>query len=67
MLHMLLHRVAIDQNVIHAYNHKIIKPLSENVVHECAKCGKCIGEIHLDARHLYNPSQYIFVLPNTIV
>ncbi len=28
MLHMLLHRVVIDQNVVYVYNHKLIKPLS---------------------------------------
>jgi hypothetical protein len=44
MLHMLLHKVVIDQNVIDVYNHKIIKPLSKNVIHEGAKCGRCIGE-----------------------
>jgi hypothetical protein len=44
MLHMLFHRVAIDQNVIYVYDHKVIKPLLENVIHESAKCGECIGE-----------------------
>jgi hypothetical protein len=44
MLHMLLHRVVIDQNVVYVYNHKVIKPLLENVIHESAKCGGCIGE-----------------------
>ncbi len=36
--------VAIDQNVVYVYDHKIIKPFQENVIHECAKHGKCIGE-----------------------
>jgi hypothetical protein len=44
MFHMLLHKVVIDQNAFYVYDHKIIKPLSKNVVHECAKCGGCIGE-----------------------
>jgi hypothetical protein len=33
MLHMLLHRVVINQNVVYVYDHKIIKPFPENVVH----------------------------------
>ncbi len=41
---MLLHKVVIDQNDVYVYDHKIIKPFLKNVVHECAKCGKCIGE-----------------------
>jgi len=41
---MLLHGIAIDQNVIYVYEHKIIKPLTKNVVHERAKCGERIGE-----------------------
>jgi hypothetical protein len=44
MLHMHFHKVVIDQNVVYVYDHKIIKALPENVVHECAKCGRCIGE-----------------------
>jgi hypothetical protein len=44
MLHMLLHIVDIDQNVVYVYDHKIIKPFPENVIHECVKCGRCIGE-----------------------
>ncbi len=44
MLHMLFHIVAIDQNVIYVYDHEVIKPLLENVIHESAKCGKCISE-----------------------
>jgi hypothetical protein len=44
MPHMLLHKVVIDQNVVYVYDYKIIKPLLENVIHECAKCGGCIGE-----------------------
>jgi len=44
ILHILLHKVVIDQNVIYVYDHKIIKPFLENVVYECAKCGECIGE-----------------------
>jgi hypothetical protein len=41
---MFLHKVIIDQNVVYVYDLKIIKPLLENVVHECVKCDKCIGE-----------------------
>jgi len=44
MFHVLFHRDVINQNVVYVYDHKIIKPLSENVIHECAKCGRCIGE-----------------------
>jgi hypothetical protein len=44
IFHMLFQKVVIDQKVVSVYNHKIIKPLLENVVHECAKCGMCIGE-----------------------
>jgi hypothetical protein len=45
MFHMLFHKVVIDQNVVYVYDHKIIKPLFKNVVHKCAKCGRCIGEL----------------------
>jgi hypothetical protein len=38
------HIVAIDQNLVYVYDHKVIEPLSKNVVHECAKCGGCINE-----------------------
>jgi hypothetical protein len=41
---MLLHGIAINQNVVYVNDHKVIKPLSENVIHEGAKCGGCIGE-----------------------
>jgi hypothetical protein len=41
---MLLHGVAINQNVVYVDDHKVIKPFSENVIHECAKCGGRIGE-----------------------
>jgi hypothetical protein len=41
---MLFHKVVIDQNVIYMYDHKIIKPLLENVIHGFEKCGECIGE-----------------------
>jgi hypothetical protein len=44
MFYMLFHKVVIDQNVVYVYDHKIIKPPPENVIHECAKCGGCIGE-----------------------
>jgi hypothetical protein len=44
MLHILFHGVVIDQNVVYVDDHKIIKPLSENVIHEGAKCGRCIRE-----------------------
>jgi hypothetical protein len=43
VLHMLFHRVVIDQNVVYIDDCKIIEPFSKNVVHECAKCGGCIG------------------------
>jgi hypothetical protein len=55
MLHMFFHIVVIDQNVVYVYDHKIIKPLLENVVHECAKCGKCIGESKGITKNLYEP------------
>jgi hypothetical protein len=41
VFHMLFHGVAINQNVIYVDDHKVIKPLSENVIHEGAKCGGC--------------------------
>jgi hypothetical protein len=41
---MLLHGATINQNVVYVDDHKVIKPLSENVIHEGAKCGGCIGE-----------------------
>jgi hypothetical protein len=41
---MLLHGVVINQNVVYVDDHKVIKPLLENVIHEGAKCGGCIGE-----------------------
>jgi hypothetical protein len=44
VFHMLLHGVAINQNVVYVDDHKVIKPFSENVIHECAKCGGRIGE-----------------------
>ncbi len=44
MLHMFLHGIAIDQNVVYVYNHKVIKLFPKNVIHECAKCGECISE-----------------------
>jgi hypothetical protein len=44
MLHMFPHGVVVDQNVIYVYDHKVIKPVPENVIHERAKCGRCIGE-----------------------
>jgi hypothetical protein len=52
MLHMLLHKITINQNVIYAYDHKIIKPLSKNVIHEGAKCGGCIGESKMHLQKL---------------
>jgi hypothetical protein len=39
MLHMFCHGVAIDQNVIYVYDHKVVKSFPENVIHECAKHG----------------------------
>jgi hypothetical protein len=44
ILHMFLHGITIDQNVIYVYDHKVVKPLLEDVIHECAKHGGCIGE-----------------------
>jgi hypothetical protein len=41
---MLLQGAAIDQNVIYVDDDKVIKPFSENVIHESAECGRCIGE-----------------------
>jgi len=41
---MFLHGIVIDQNVVYVNDHKIIKSLSENVIHEGVKCGGCIGE-----------------------
>jgi len=37
-----LYGVVINQNVVYVNDHKVIKPLSENVIHEGAKCGGCI-------------------------
>jgi hypothetical protein len=34
MLHMFLHKIVIDQNVVYVYNHEVVKPLLENVIHE---------------------------------
>jgi hypothetical protein len=44
VFHMLLHGIAINQNVVYVDDHKVIKPLSKNVIHEGAKCGECISE-----------------------
>jgi hypothetical protein len=44
MLRMLLHKVVIDQDVVYVYDDEVIKPLPKNVIHEGAKCGRCIGE-----------------------
>ncbi len=41
---MLLQGATIDQNVVYVNDYKIIKPFSENIVHEGAKRGGCIGE-----------------------
>jgi len=41
---MLLQGAIIDQNVVYVDDDKIIKPFSENVIHESAKCGGCVGE-----------------------
>jgi hypothetical protein len=49
---MLLHAVAINQNVIYVDDDKVIKPLSENVIHEGAKCGGCIGESKMHHQEL---------------
>jgi hypothetical protein len=48
---MLLHKVVINQNVVYVFDHKIIKPFLENVIHECAKCGECIGESKMHKNH----------------
>jgi hypothetical protein len=52
---MLLHKVVIDQNVIYVHDHKVIKPLSDNVIHEGAKCGGCISESKGITKNLYEP------------
>jgi hypothetical protein len=44
MLHTFLHGDVVEQNLIYVYDYKIIKPLLENVVHDYAKHGECIGE-----------------------
>jgi len=44
VLHMLLQGATIDQNVIYVDDDKVIKPFPENVIHENAKCGGCVGE-----------------------
>jgi hypothetical protein len=44
VLRMLLQGATIDQNVIYVNDDKVIKPLSENVIHESVECGRCIGE-----------------------
>jgi hypothetical protein len=44
MLHMLLQGATIDQNVVYVNDDKVIKPFSENVIHESAKHGGCVGE-----------------------
>jgi hypothetical protein len=44
VLHMLLHKVVIDQNVVYVDDDEIIRPFPKNVIHESAKCGECISE-----------------------
>jgi len=44
VLHMLLQRATIDQNVVYVDDNKVIKPFPKNVIHESAKCGGCVGE-----------------------
>jgi hypothetical protein len=66
MFHMLFHKVVIDQNVVYVYDHKIIKPLAKNVVHECAKCGECMGECKMHHQELVKaipcaPSGLLFI------
>jgi hypothetical protein len=41
---MFFQETTIDQNVVYLDDHKVIKPFPENVIHESAKCGGCIGE-----------------------
>jgi hypothetical protein len=41
---MLFQGPTIDQNVVYVDNDKVIKPIPENVIHESAKCGGCVGE-----------------------
>jgi hypothetical protein len=41
---MLLQGATIDQNVVYVDDNKVIKSFSENVIHENAKCGECVGE-----------------------
>jgi hypothetical protein len=38
LFHMLLHKVVIDQTVVYVYDHEVMKPFPENVIHENAKC-----------------------------
>jgi hypothetical protein len=45
VLHMFLQGASIDQNVVYVDNNKVIKSFSENVIHENAKCGGCVGEL----------------------
>jgi len=44
VLHMFLQGTTIDQNVVYVNDDKIIKPFPENVIHESAKCGRCVSE-----------------------
>jgi hypothetical protein len=41
---MLLQEATIYQNVVYVDDDKVIKPFLENVIHESAKCGGCVGE-----------------------
>jgi hypothetical protein len=48
---MLLQGATIDQNIVYVDDDKIIKPFLENVIHESAKCGGCIGEPKMSQPH----------------
>jgi hypothetical protein len=52
MLLMFLQGATIDQNVVYVDDNKVIKPFPENVIHESAKCGGCIGE----PKRCHNPT-----------
>jgi hypothetical protein len=45
VLRMFFEGATIDQNVVYVDDHKVIKPLPEDVIHDSAKCGRCIGEL----------------------
>jgi hypothetical protein len=57
---MLLQEITIDQNVVYVDDDKVIKPFLENIVHESAKCGRCIGE-----PKRYH-QEFVWVIPHAI-